>query len=79
MRIFIPILGFVIMIVMLKYRWQIKDFIGDVGFAEKIFGAGGTHTFIVILSVLIFIGSLMYYMGTIQTILINFFGPLMGR
>lgn len=55
-------LGFVIM----YFKRAVKEFIGEVGFAEKIFGMGGTNTFIVLFGILLFVGSLMYGLGTLQ-------------
>ena len=66
MKFVIFIAGSVMAFFILKYRRQVKDFIGDVGFAEKILGTGGTNTFVVILAIGIFIGSLMYALGTFQ-------------
>ena len=63
------------MLLMLRYRAQIKDFIGDVGFAEKYLGVGGTHTFLIIVALFAFILPLMYAMGTLQTIV----GSTIGR
>lgn len=58
-------LGFVIM----YFRRPIKEFIGEVGFAEQYLGMGGTNTLVVIIGILVFIGSLMYALGTFQEIL----------
>jgi hypothetical protein len=63
----------------LRYRRAIKDFIGEIGFAEKIFGSGGTNTFIVIFGILVFVLSVMYAMGTLQAIIQNILGPLFGK
>jgi len=73
-RFFVFIIGFALAIVILKYRIHIKDFIGDVGFAEKYLGIGGTHTLIVIIAFLVFIGSLMYSLGTFQGLMEATFG-----
>ena len=62
------------MVVMLKYRGAIKNFTGDIAFAEKYLGSGGTNTLIVILAVFAFIGSLMYAFGTLQSLLQNTIG-----
>ncbi len=69
MKIFVLILGSVIAFLMLKYRTHVKNFTGDIGFAEKIFGIGGTHTFIVFLGILVFLFSLMYALGTLEVLL----------
>ena len=74
-RILAAIIGLPLAFVILYYRRSIKEFIGDVGFAEKIFGVGGTNTFIVVLGVFVFVGSLMYSLGTLQSLLQG----LMGR
>jgi len=63
-------LGFVIM----YYRRAIKEFFGEIGFAERILGVGGTNTFIVLVGILVFIGSLMYSLGTFQSLLNGILG-----
>jgi len=68
MNYLIVILGFAAFVLILKYRGPIKDFTGDIGFAEKYLGTGGTHTFIVVFAVLCFILPLMYALGTLQAI-----------
>ena len=68
------LLGFVIAIVIIKYRSSIHAFTGDIAFAEKYFGSGGTSTFIVILAVLVFVGSLMYALGTLEGLVNATFG-----
>ena len=77
-RYLILILGIVIAILLVKYRLQVKHFIGDVGWAEKIFGAGGTHTLVIVLALLSFFLSLMYFLGTFQAILRDYLGPFFG-
>ncbi len=62
------LMGWVVAILILKYRYNLRKLIGDVSFAERFFGTGGTNTFIVLLSLLVFVLSLMYAMGTLQVI-----------
>ena len=69
MRILALILGSVTAYLLLRYRRPIKEFTGDMAIAEKIFGAGGTNTFIVVFALLVFIGSLMYAAGTLDAII----------
>ena len=69
MNYLLVVLGFAVMVVMLKYRRHVKNFTGDIAWAEKYLGSGGTNTLVVIIAVLVFILSLMYALGTIQTIL----------
>jgi len=63
---------------LLRYRRAVKEFTGDIGFAERIFGMGGTNTFIVIFGILVFVLSLMYVLGTLQTIFQTVLGPFFG-
>jgi hypothetical protein len=65
-------------LLIMKFRRPIKEFIGNIGFAEKYLGMGGTNTFIVLLAMLLFIGSLMYATGTLQSLLQGFFGSFFG-
>lgn len=73
-RIFAIIIGWPVAYLILRYKRPIKEFTGDIGFAEKILGVGGTNTLIVLIGVAVFIGSLMYALGTLQAI----FGALLG-
>ena len=50
-------------------RRAIREFVGDISFAERFLGMGGTNTFIVLLGIFLFIGSLMYGLGTLQSFL----------
>ena len=59
-RFLIGIIGIPLSFVMIYYRRQIKDFVGEISFAEKFFGMGGTHTMILLLGLLVFVLSLMY-------------------
>ena len=59
---------------MLRYRVQIKQFTGEIAFAEKHLGSGGTNTLIVIIAVVIFTGTLMYSLGTLQAIMDKLLG-----
>lgn len=72
------ILGMIAAFLILIYRPKIKEFIGDIGFAERIFGSGGTWTFLVVLGVGLFILSLLWMTGTFQSFFIKLFGPIFG-
>lgn len=61
------LLGMVLGLLILVYRPKIKDFTGDIGFAERWFGPGGTWTFFIILGVGLFVLSLMWFSGTFQS------------
>jgi hypothetical protein len=77
-RYIVLILGISIALLLLKYRVQVKHFIGDVSWAEKIFGKGGSHTLILVLALLSFFLSLMYFLGTFQAIMHDYLGPFFG-
>jgi len=74
-KILILTIGWGIAFLILKYRWSIYEFTGDINFAEKYFGSQGTKNFIVIMGVLLFIFSLMYFLGTFQSVFVPLFEP----
>lgn len=74
-RLLALIIGIPISFLLLRYRRAVKEFMGDVSFAERFLGAGGTNTLIIIIGILVFIGSLMYALGTLQA----FFAGSLGR
>lgn len=71
--------GIVFAVILIKYRIPIKHALGDVGWADKIFGSGGTYSLIVSVAFVSFFGSLMYFFGTFQSIVRDYLGPLFGR
>lgn len=68
-RFLVAIIGIPAAFLMVYFRYEIKNFFGEVSFAEKFFGMGGTHTFILLLALAVFILSLMYAFGTLQEFL----------
>lgn len=78
-KFLVAIIGMPAAFIIIYYRFQIKNFIGDVAFAEKYLGVGGTHKLILIVAVFIFIFSLMYAMGTWQSWSTAVLGPLFGK
>lgn len=75
--VFQGILGMIVGFLILVFRPKIKDFTGDIGFAERYFGAGGTWTFLALLGAVIFIFSLMWALGTLQGFLMSTFGKIL--
>lgn len=73
-RFFVGIIGIPLAFLILYYRRPLKEFIGDIAFAEQYLGVGGTNTFIIILGFLTFILSLMYALGSLQELLSGFLG-----
>jgi len=75
-KFFFALLGFPASFLIIIYRQKIKEFTGTVGFAEKYLGVGGTYTLILIIGVGLFIVTLLYITGTLQSFLKAVFGPL---
>ena len=77
MQIFQGFVGMVLGFLILVYRPRIKDFTGDIAFAEQYLGSGGTWTFLVILGIGIFIFSLMWATGSFQDLALKVLGPIL--
>ena len=58
------------------YREKIKRFVGDVPFAEKWFGPGGTYTAVLLLGLIVSVFSIMYMFGALQALLKGMLGPI---
>jgi hypothetical protein len=80
MRIVLGLLGCVLSILIIIYRFQIRSFIGQVSWAENKFGPGGTYTLLALVGVFCFIFSLMYMTNSFDFILsgmgFNFFSSV---
>lgn len=76
MRFIVGIIGFPLGLAIVVYRERIKRFTGDVGFAERWFGPGGTYTALLILGLIVAFASLMYALGALQMLFSKLLGPL---
>ncbi|MFA5792835.1 MAG: hypothetical protein WC897_03115 [Candidatus Gracilibacteria bacterium] len=76
MQIIQGLLGMAVGFLILLFRARIKDFTGDIGFAERYLGPGGTWTLFIIIGVATFILSLMWATGTLQSFTVGTFGSL---
>lgn len=74
MRIFVGLIGIPLGFVIVYYRERIKRFTGEFEWAERRLGSGGTYTAIFLFGLMITILSLMYMLGTLQTLLYSIFG-----
>lgn len=74
MKFLIVLMGFAVMVLMIKYRYPIRNFTGEFSVAEKYLGSGGTVNLIVLIALFTFIGSLMYGLGTLQGLINATFG-----
>ena len=77
-RFLVGLIGIPLGIVIIYFRVPIKDFMGNVGWAEKYLGSGGTWTAIVFLGILTSVFSLMWMLGTLQSWFIENFGQFFG-
>lgn len=77
-KILVFIIGTGISYALINFRKQIHDFTGDFGFAEKYLGIGGTITFFILLAILVFVITVMYLFGTLDSVLQGTFGRLFG-
>ena len=66
----VMLLGFLILV----FRPWVKNFTGNIGFAERYLGPGGTWTLLLIIGVGLFIIGLMWATGTLQGIFWGRFG-----
>lgn len=76
-KVIFALIGFPLSFLVIIYRSKLKDFTGDIGFAEKYLGAGGTYTLFVFIGIGLFFVTLMYITGTIQSVLSGLFGPFL--
>lgn len=70
------LLGIIAGITILKYRKRVKDLLGNIGWAEKYLGMGGTHTIIVLAGFLTIVFSILYMFDGLGTVMGSLFGWL---
>jgi hypothetical protein len=73
-KILVLIIGVPISFLIIIYRYHLKQFTGDIAFAEQYLGSGGTYNLFILIGIAIFILSLMYALGTLQDIMSGSFG-----
>ncbi len=61
-------------ILLLVYREKVKEFTGNIDFAEEKLGVGGTWTFYALLGLGLFMFGLTWLTGTAQSFFESFFG-----
>lgn len=77
-RIFAIVLGIPLGILIIIYRYQLKQFTGNIAWAEQYLGSGGTYNLFVIIGIAVGILSLMYGLGTLQEFFNGTLGPIFG-
>jgi hypothetical protein len=68
MKLLIFLFGLPIGILIIVYRQKIVAFTGKLEWAEDKLGAGGTYTLMVILGIVVWIGSMMYALGSFDMV-----------
>ena len=77
MQVLQGLLGMGLAVLILVFRPRIKDFTGDVGFAERWFGPGGTWTLFIIIGIALFVFSLMWATGSLQSFFVDNFSKFL--
>ena len=75
-KILVFLLGLPLGLVLMIYRYKIINFTGKIDWAEQKLGAGGSYTLVIILGMVIWIGCMMYALGSFDQLfgfLYNFF------
>jgi hypothetical protein len=65
------IIGLIVVVfgvLMLKYTFNLTNFTGNVGFAEKYLGAGGTYSLYKILGIVLCLGGIMAMFGLFEPV-----------
>lgn len=75
-RFFIGIICAAIGMLVIKFRKKIADVSGPVGFAERIFGGGGTYTLYLLVGCIAVILSILYATGVLQDTIDSKLTPL---
>jgi len=78
MQIVGGLIGLILSFLLIIYRVPVKHFMGDIGWAEKYFGPGGTFTALLLIGVFGFIFSLMIMTGTLDLLIGGFINTLFG-
>ena len=67
-RVIVAIIGIPVAFIIMVYRAKLKEFTGEIAFAEKYLGVGGTYNLFILIGMVVFIFSVMYMFGSFQEI-----------
>ena len=73
-RILVGLIGIPLGFLLLKYREKVKDWTGNIGWAEQYLGTGGTWSVLILIGVLMIVLSFMFMVGSLQTMFFGSFG-----
>jgi len=68
MRFFLGLIGVILSILLVAYRVPVRNFVGQIKWAEDRFGSGGTYTLMVLVGIFGFFFSLTYMVGGFDVI-----------
>jgi hypothetical protein len=78
-RILAGLIGIPLGFAIIVYRYHLKQFTGNIGFAEQYLGGGGTYNLFIIIGLAVSILSMMYAFGTLQDSFVGYLGPFFGQ
>lgn len=76
-RILVGLIGIPLGFLVLLYRDKAKDFVGNISWAEKYLGTGGTWTALILIGVLTIVLSFMFMIGSLQNMILKLFGDIL--
>ncbi|MBU1702824.1 hypothetical protein KJ951_00265 [Patescibacteria group bacterium] len=75
-RVLVFVFGLPLGILIMVFRFHLKQFTGDIAWAEQYLGSGGTYNLFILIGLVVSILSVMYAFGTLQTIIGGTFGTI---
>ena len=75
-RFFIGVFGIILSLILIKYRKQVGDFTGSIGWMESLLGRGGTYSGLALLGIIGIILSIMYMTGSLEGVIQGTFGRI---
>lgn len=78
-RVLVLLIGAPLGLLIVVYRYHLKQFTGDIAFAEQYLGGGGTYNLFALIGIAVFVFSLMYAFGALQDVYLGTFGRLFAH
>ena len=76
-RILVGLIGIPLGFLILLYRDKVKDWVGNISWAERYLGTGGTWTALVLIGVLTIVMSFMFMIGSLQNMILKLFSEIL--
>ena len=77
-QILLGLIAVVLGVVGMKYNFKLVGITGNVGFAERYLGAGGTYALYKIIAIVLIIGGLLFMTGLGEPVLEWLLSPIAG-